>query len=80
METSLCKKILNKKTFAKRELQIYCPQNPEYVQPNNEQTHTVPLVTSQGNEILFPQYSKNGYHLIYRAGMIHMNKSEKSAN
>ena len=49
METSLFKKVL-KKTFAKREFKIYCPQmhalgNLDYVQQNNEQIRTVSLVT-----------------------------------
>lgn len=48
---------------------MYCPQmhalgNLDYVQPNNEQIHTVSLVSSQSNEILFPQCSKNSYKAI----------------
>lgn len=37
-------------------------------------------MASQSNEILFPLYSKNGYEVICQAEIIHMNKSEKSAN
>lgn len=56
---------------------MYCPQmhalgNLDYVQPNNEQIHTVSLVSSQSNEILFPQYSKNSYKAINWAKIIHM--------
>lgn len=67
-----------KKAFAKRE--FYCLQKLHYVQSNNEQIHTVLLTASQSNEILFPLYSKNGYEVICQAEIIHMNKSEKSAN
>lgn len=37
-------------------------------------------MTSQSNEILFPLYSKNVYEVICQAEIIHVNKSEKSAN